>query len=212
MKFLFVSGPHAVGKSYTMSKLAKDLNMTLYDTGPIMREYHKKLAPDKSMGEWVTGLEAKHGKKVTAFMLAKKLKDKMKEENTSGVIIVGFRTGEGIFQFMDIMKSNDFGVLYVDGTMELLYENYNRRLQSTTNQRKDAVKTYEEFEYYINEELASGLSEIRDCALSGAPMTYYFKKEDNGDGLYHYARQILEQSKEKPKTEVEGEPSAPGVN
>ena len=201
MKYLFVSGPHAVGKSYTMSRLSKDLNVILYDTGPVMREYHRKLAPDKSMGEWVTGLEQKHGNKITAFMLGKKLRDKIKQENASQVIIVGFRTLEGIFQLMDVMKSNDFGIFYVDGTMELLYENYNRRLETTTNQRKDTVKTYEEFQKYINDELDSGLSTIRDYTLADGPMGFYFRKEDNSDALYDLIRCILEHTKEAPEVQ-----------
>lgn len=197
MDFLFVSGPHAVGKSYTMNKLANDLNMLFYDTGPIMRDYHKKLAPDKSMGEWINTLESKYGKEITSYMLAKKLKDKMKQQQYSGVIVVGFRTCDGIFQFMNIMKSNDFAVLYVDGDIDLLYKNYNKRLESTSNQRKDKIMTYEEFGRYIYEELAGGLGELRECSLLKSPMTYYFRKEDNSDALYHYARQILEQTKEK---------------
>lgn len=197
MDFLFVSGPHAVGKSYTMNKLANDLNMLLYDTGPIMRDYYKKLAPDKSMGEWINILESKYGKEITAYMLAKKLKDKMKQQQYSGVIVVGFRTGDGILQFMNIVKSNDFAVLYVDGDIDLLYKNYNKRLASTSNQRQDIIMTYEEFGCYIDEELAGGLGELRECALLKSPMTYYFKKKDNSDALYHYTRQILEQTKEK---------------
>lgn len=197
MDFLFVSGPHAVGKSYTMNKLANDLNMLLYDTGPIMRDYHKKLAPDKSMAEWINILESKYGKEITSYMLAKKLKDKIKQQQYSGVIVVGFRTGDGILQFMNIMKSNNFAVLYVDGDIDLLYKNYNKRLVSTSNQRKDKIMTYEEFGRYIDEELASGLGELRECALLKSPMTYYFKKEDNNDSLYYYTRQILEQTKEK---------------
>lgn len=206
MKYFFVSGPHAVGKSYTMNQVAKDLNVTLYDTGPIMREYHLQLAPNKTMSEWVSELEAKNGKKVTAFMLAKKLKEKMKQDNSSQAIIVGFRTLEGIAQLMEIMKSGDFGVMFVDGSMDLLYENYNNRLQQTTNQRKDLKKTYPEFQQYIENEFASGLADIRDFTLAGFPMSFYYKKDVNDNDLYYLVSYIIEQTKEIPKTNDDEKP------
>ena len=52
-KFLFLTGPHAVGKSYTISELSKDIDIIIFDTGPTMRKIHSQKSPNKKILEWV---------------------------------------------------------------------------------------------------------------------------------------------------------------
>ena len=52
MKILFLTGPHAVGKSYFMQQLATTNNFFQFDTGPEMRRMHKESLSEKNIGEW----------------------------------------------------------------------------------------------------------------------------------------------------------------
>lgn len=53
-KVLFLVGPHASGKTYSSREyIAKNENIGMIDTGPIMRRIHKEMDPDTSMGDWV---------------------------------------------------------------------------------------------------------------------------------------------------------------
>lgn len=53
-KVLFLVGPHASGKTYSSREyIAKNKNIGMIDTGPIMRRIHREMDPDISMGDWV---------------------------------------------------------------------------------------------------------------------------------------------------------------
>ena len=53
MRILFLTGPHAVGKSYFMQQLAENNHFFQFDTGPEMRKMHKASLSNKSIGKWV---------------------------------------------------------------------------------------------------------------------------------------------------------------
>ena len=119
--------PRAAGK-HTNQMAELDHDISVFDTGPVMRYYHNRLAPNIPISQWV--LEKRYGPKITCFMLAKQLKSQMKVENTHKAIIVGFRELIGIKYLSEILKTSDFGIAYIDASVDLLYANYTNRVNS----------------------------------------------------------------------------------
>ena len=86
MKILFLTGPHAIGKSYFMEDLAKTKDFFKFDTGPEMRKMHKESGTDKPIFEWVEELEKEFGPMVTCDMLCKVLESKkQKKDNFTSI-------------------------------------------------------------------------------------------------------------------------------
>ena len=182
MNIVFLSGPHAVGKTFLVDKIIKNNpHYSKFDSGPVMRWFHQKYGNDLSIGEWVDKLESKYGDKITCFMLAKKLKEQLNESNTDNCIVIGFRQLIGIKYMVDILKPEAYSLCYLDASNELLYQNYNRRLANSTNARKDVPMTYKDFCMYLQKEQESGLSEIKNYCKTNNQGNYIFKPDNESN-------------------------------
>ena len=96
-KVLFLVGPHASGKTYSSREyIAKNKNIGMIDTGPIMRRIHKEMDPDISMGDWVKKLEVQYGKDITSQLISNEIGKIMSNDECDKFILIGFRTLEGI--------------------------------------------------------------------------------------------------------------------
>lgn len=173
MKVLFVVGPHASGKTYSIKKCVSESNekFSIIDTGPMMREFHKNSMSDLTIGEWVQELEEIFGKSITSKMITDEVKRRVDIEQNENVIIIGYRTIDSIKYLVDNMGIEEFKVLYVDAPISLLFNNY--------CEREGNKKTFNEFEYYINEEERSGLVKLKAYAMCGCEKFEYFYKKSN---------------------------------
>lgn len=194
MKTLFVVGPHASGKTYSIKKYlsedSEESKKTVIDTGPIMRELHKKSGTDKNIGEWVCELENQYGPEITSEIIANEIKRRIKSSGKEDSIIIGYRTFGSIDYLLRKLDIEDFKILYIDAPMSLLFSNYSRR--------EGNKKSLNEFEKYINEEERSGLIELKAYAMLGHENFEYFYKSNNEETFCH----LLSNYFEKPKMKV----------
>ncbi len=200
MKTLFLVGPHASGKTYSTKEAIKRMglqNTTMIDTGPIMRKLHKESAPTKTINVWVEDLEKKYGKGITSKLICdeiKRIMDSVDSENC--IIVIGFRSIEGLMYTIETLNITDYNILYVDASFELLYQNY--------SSREGNKKTREEFAVYLQEELNSGLGVLRDMALNNNGMIDYYYRDSNDDDFENYLLQYLAPGKILKKGEKNG--------
>lgn len=167
-KILFLVGPHASGKTYTAKEyISKQENVKMVDTGPIMREIHNKVAPNTTMSEWVCSLEKQYGKDATSCLISSEIGNIMANSDCDKYILIGFRTIDGILYTIKHLNIDDYSILYVDATIELLFNNYISREKKNIS--------FEEFKLYIENELKSGLGKLKCLALDGELVDYYYK-------------------------------------
>lgn len=175
-RVLFLVGPHAAGKTYTVRNiLQQNDGFSMIDTGPIMRNLHSMMNPELSMGEWVEELEKIYGKDVTSELISKEILKVMSESSCENLIIIGFRSLQGINYVTEHLGIEDRSILYVDASPELLYFNY--------VSREDSVVSLQDYQKYISDELKLGLDVMRELALSKQSDIDYFYKTANNDDL-----------------------------
>lgn len=173
MKMLFLTGPHAVGKSYFMQQLATTNNFFQFDTGPEMRRMHKESLSEKNIGDWVDELEKAHGPFITCDMLCKVLESR--ERNTDNIIVTGFRQIEGIEYMINYFQPEDYEILYIDGIFELLKNNFMLRENKNISD--------EDFKKYLLSEEEWGLRTLKDYVLNNPLNCRYIKKQTNSDEI-----------------------------
>lgn len=176
MKFLFLTGPHAVGKSYFMDELSSKTSFFTFDTGPHMRKLHKENAPELKIGEWVDELEKKYGPYITCDMLCKEF-DKEYDGNDN-VIITGFRQIEGIEYMINYYQPEAYEILYVDADFHLLKSNFECREKTKV--------TEEDFSKYLQTEQDWGLKYLKQLAIKNTENFIYYKKNTNQDNIPVY--------------------------
>ena len=172
MKILFLTGPHAVGKSYFMEELANTNKFLKFDTGPEMRKMYRESGTNKKINEWVQELENKNGPLVTCYMLCKVLESRIQENNN--IIVTGFRQIEGIKYMIEYFKPEDYEILYIDAEKTLLKSNYEKREGHISN---------EKFFQIITEEEEWGLRKLKEYILENPEHSNYVKKQTNSDNI-----------------------------
>lgn len=173
MKILFLTGPHAVGKSYFMKELANTNNFFQFDTGPEMRKMHKESQSKKNIGEWVDELEEKYGHFVTCDMLCKVLESR--EKTSDNIIITGFRQIEGIEYMINYFRPESYEILYIDGVFELLKSNFILREKISISD--------DDFKKYLLIEEEWGLKTLKEYVLNNPSNCRYIQKQSNSDEI-----------------------------
>ena len=188
-KVLFIVGSHACGKTYSSKKyITTKEDVKMIDTGPIMRKIHKKMEPETLMKDWINSLEIKYGKSITSQIISNEIEKIISNTECSKLILIGFRTFEGIAYTIEHLNIEDFSILYIDAPQELLYKNYLSR--ETEN------ISFEEFKSYLKEESNSGLAKLKQMALDGEYLDYYYKFS-NDDNLEQKIDEYLVDNKPK---------------
>lgn len=200
-KVLFVVGPHAGGKTYSTREYLSDNNIsdvTMIDTGPIMRELHDKSGHQGNIGEWVSQLEDRYGDLITSVLITDEIKERLSNRGNKKAILIGFRTLDTIRFVIQELGLKDFSVLYVDGSFDLLYRNFLSREHKNI--------TPDEYLEYLAEEQESGLKVLKKCAISKKRgFTYFFKKSNDDsfeDFLLSYLGYEDRIKPDKPKKKV----------
>ena len=173
MKILFLTGPHAVGKSYFMQQLAITNDFFQFDTGPEMRRMHKESLSEKKIDEWVDELEKSYGPLVTCDMLCKVLESR--DRDTDNIIVTGFRQIEGIEYMINYFKPENYEILYIDGIFELLKSNFISREKKNISD--------DDFKEYLLSEEEWGLRALKEYVLNNPLNCRYIKKQSNSDDI-----------------------------
>lgn len=127
---LFVTGPHASGKSAIAGAALVPSGFALFDTGPLLRGYHKSERPGAPFGQWVDENEAEYGATFTDELLAHHIGSSAmsgRVEHPAGIVVVGNRSFGGVRYLAHRLQPPDARLVYVDAGIDLLYERYRRR-------------------------------------------------------------------------------------
>lgn len=175
-KVLFLIGPHASGKTYTSKEyINENQDCQMIDTGPIMRKIHNQYSKETTMGEWVKNLEEIYGKNITSHIISTEIEKIINNSECNNYILIGFRTLSGIKYAINHLNIEDYSILYIDASLELLHSNYLKRENKNISQ--------EEFNKYINDELNSGLRELKELAANENSTIEYYYRTSNNDSL-----------------------------
>lgn len=175
-KVLFLVGPHASGKTYSANRYKEgnvDKKICVIDTGPIMRRIHDAMNPGLTMQEWIDYLERTYGKNITSKIIANEIGKIMDETDGDKFIIIGFRSLSGINFVTDNLKIDNYRIVYLDADLDLLYNNYELRINGNISK--------EEFKKKIDYEMSLGLDNLRELALSNDSTIRYYCKRTNED-------------------------------
>ena len=191
MKVMFIVGSRATGKTYTINKYLEETNekKLIIDTGPIMRELHKNSGCKKDIVGWMKELELQYGKDISSKIIAEEIEKKINESSCDDIIIIGYRTFDSLKYLIDKFNIEDFVVLYIDGPISLLYDNYCKR--------EGRKITFNEFEYNINQEQKHGLIKLKACAMLGCEKFEYFYKKTNDDSFEYILKDFFNKNKIK---------------
>lgn len=187
---LFLVGPHASGKTYSTRELInrKELQDTIMiDTGPIMRKLHKESSPNTTIDMWVESLEKQHGKNITSKLISQEIGRIFAKTECNNCILIGFRSLKGIIYTIEELNIDNYNILYVDASFELLYKNYISR------EEKNITKP--EFDVYIQDELNSGLGVLKNIALNNNQLIDYYYRESNEDNFENIILKYIEPDK-----------------
>ena len=170
-KVLFLVGPHASGKTYSSKEyIANKENIKMIDTGPIIRNIHQNMDPNISIGDWVKKMELQYGKNITSQLILTEINKVMLNSECDNFILIGFRTLQGIAYIIEHLRLEDYSILYVDAPPKLLYKNYITREKTNTS--------FEEFTIHLENDLKSGLEEIKKLALLDNKIDYYYRNSN----------------------------------
>ncbi|MEK7095515.1 MAG: AAA family ATPase [Patescibacteria group bacterium] len=154
---LYLTGPHAAGKTELCGHLTSEYNFGVVETGGLMRGLYADRGPqyrELSMGEYVRAVE-----KDDSDFFGNMLVDRVKRvvlEGASPVIINGMRTYSYINSTTERLGTKSAKVLWIEANRDLLLERYNRR--------EGRSLCPEEFEALLAFDMNLGISEIREKA------------------------------------------------
>ncbi|MCX6729251.1 MAG: hypothetical protein NTV95_01215 [Candidatus Saccharibacteria bacterium] len=156
-RLLFVTGPHASGKSAIVHASFSTPENNIHDLGPIIRENHRKADTALSLGKWIIENEAIFSTSFTDELLVNEIRPSYNEAPPKGLILIGSRSLNGIEYILQAIEPSDHKIVYVDADYETLFQRYkNREILEDLN--------YEKFNKILDEEVGMGLHEIKEYA------------------------------------------------
>ena len=168
----FIAGHHGVGKTFLVNELKKEIKLTHFDTGPMIRALYAKSNTDVSFQNWIVASEEKHGKDFTNKLLCQEMEKNLKN-NTSNIIITGNRSLEGIMYISKYFFITLPSIIYLESPFALLKTNYEAR---------EKIKLTDlEFEKKFLEEIKAGLYNIRDYVIQNQDTCLFVHKLNNDD-------------------------------
>jgi dephospho-CoA kinase len=154
---LFVSGPHASGKSFTVNSALGE-GFAVFDLGPLIRKIHQEQTSTLTYDEWVSANETAHGYDFTSEVLSEVIRPKIKDRTApNGAIIIGNRSISGIEYFKRKLQPADTRIVYFEATLSVLHERYRSR------ENQPELST-EAFKSILEKDSAMGLETVRDHA------------------------------------------------
>jgi adenylate kinase family enzyme len=170
--FIYLVGPHGVGKSCFTGQLSKKFNILHIDTGPIIRSYHREANTSLSLGEWVQEKENSYGINFTNNLLLKHIQKMLKDTTEDIVIITGNRSLNGILYLNnDVAPNTKPCILYLDANKDLLKNNWQIR--------ENRIVSNEEFDQILLDEIRQGLDDIKKYVKNNPESCIYLEKKDN---------------------------------
>lgn len=161
---IFITGPHNVGKS-TLANWLEQYGFVCIETGDIVRQKHKELAPDTNFYDWAASVNEENPNFLNQLIAGIAQKEVAKITDSGGqlqdLVIVGNRQLSGI-QFL-IQEVNQADrqpvVISINAPTDELYRRHFHRADG----RLPNI-TPDEFEEYLAFDRQMGLDEIAQHA------------------------------------------------
>ena len=168
----FIAGHHGVGKTFLVNELKKEIDLTHFDTGPMIRALYAKSNTDVSFKSWILAGEEKYGLDFTNQIICQEMKHNLKND-TPNIVITGNRSLEGIMYISKYFFITLPSIIYLESPFDLLKTNYEAR---------ERIKLTDlEFEKKFLEEIKSGLYNIRDYVIEHQDTCLFVHKLNNDD-------------------------------
>lgn len=164
----FIVGPSGVGKTWFSKAINEQYGISIYDTGPILRNIYNKLKIEETFSEWVSINEKKYGDNFAISIICEDIKEQINPKSLA--IVIGNRCIEGITYIINYFNLTDYCIIYLDASFECLKTNYETREKKNT--------TDEEFQDRIDGGNKMGLLSLKQFVLENLNNNcfYYFKK------------------------------------
>lgn len=153
-RMLFVSGPHASGKS-SLVHGSLGSGFSVFDLGPMIRKIHFEQGTDLSFMEWLGHNASEYGPDHTSELLVKAMRPAVQGEDTpNGVVVIGSRSMRGIEYYQERLQPTDSRIIYVDAPEAILHERYIQR---------DGLPdlSLEAFRSILGQDIEMGLESVR---------------------------------------------------
>jgi len=161
---IFITGPHNVGKSTLANWLTKR-SFVAVETGDIVRQKHRELAPDVSFYDWASAVNEEDPDFLNKCVLEEVQKRATEVQESAGslqdVVVVGNRQHSGIEFLANSVEQGDKKsvVISIKASSDELYR---RHFQRGDHRLPDI--TPEQFEEYLDYDKRMGLDEIEEHA------------------------------------------------
>ena len=163
----FICGHRGCGKSFVAKQIKQSTDCNVFDTGPIIRNVHKKYASELSFGDWLTLGEVEYGNDFTNKVIC----ENMNIDNDKINIVIGNRALDGIRYIINYFAIEDYKICFIDGDIELFRNNYNTRENLKFN--------ISEFNKIMQLENMMGIGIIGEFVKNNPDSGMYFYKKNN---------------------------------
>lgn len=186
----FVVGPSGVGKTCFSKTISEQYGISVYDTGPILRNIYSKLKKEESFSEWISKNEKKYGDNFVISMICEDIKEQINPKSLA--IIIGNRCIEGITYIINYFNLTDYCIIYLDASFACLKINYETREKKSM--------TDKEFQDRIDGGNKMGLISLKQFILKNLDNgCYYYFKEANEDLNYIDIFNVISKTKNQTK-------------
>ena len=168
----FICGHRGSGKTYLAKQISSATGISMFDTGPVIREEYKSQNKGESFSQWLEENTKKEGKDFTNSLICKHIS----YNNSNDLIIIGNRSILGINYIVDFLNNPDYRIVYIDGDYDLFRKNF--------NQRENLSYDMPKFMKIINLELEMGMDDVKAFILDNPDKSYYFYKEKNDNAIF----------------------------
>lgn len=182
-KVIFITGPHGVGKTYTTDFLKSEMDILHLDLGPIIRAAHKKIAPNLSLGQWISSGERQFGKNYSDMVLCREMQKLIQNSSSPIVLITGSRSVEGMQFIVDYFSVKKPTVIFMDAPVSLLKANYEHREHLTLSK--------DDFEEILGEERKMGLPGLKRYVAENNQHCHFIINKDNSYSIIEKIKNIV---------------------
>lgn len=129
---LFVTGPHAAGKTHMAGRL-KEHGFSTVDLGPVIRAAHQEMAPNMSFGEFLRDGELREGPDFSDNLLVARIQNRVDRGEFStckDLAFIGSRSLRGIRFLQDRLTfCSEVApkIIYIEAPEPVLYQRWCER-------------------------------------------------------------------------------------
>lgn len=156
-RVMFLTGPHASGKTEAARLLHDVLGYPFIDLGPAIRQEHANSGSQVSLGEWITEQEAVLGSDFTDALLSARVSEARSNQwHPLGFVVIGSRSLRGLVYIENHLRPADRLHMHIDALPRLLHDRFDAR--------EHTELTDLEFSEKLERDVKMGIDQLGDAA------------------------------------------------